>query len=115
MGIYFNPGNSGFQRIVNSEYVDKTGLIRLINETIGTVNNLTCVSTLLISMKICAMHGKGMENRYRSPSTIISGTSFSGIPFQLHFKACVLERSAVEVKRVFAQFARGIYWRGHKT
>ncbi len=44
MGIYFNPGNSGFQRIVNSEYVDKTGLIRLINETIGTVNNLTCVS-----------------------------------------------------------------------
>ena len=46
MGIYFNPGNSGFQRIVNSEYVDKTGLIRLINETIGTVNNLTCVSRL---------------------------------------------------------------------
>ncbi len=36
--------NSGFQRIVNSEYVDKTGLIRLINETIGMVNNLTCVS-----------------------------------------------------------------------
>lgn len=44
MGIYINPGNSGFQRIVNSEYVDKTGLIRLINETIGTVNNLICVS-----------------------------------------------------------------------
>ena len=28
MGIYFNPGNSGFQRIVNSEYVDKTGLVK---------------------------------------------------------------------------------------
>lgn len=27
MGIYLNPGNSGFQRIINSEYVDKTGLI----------------------------------------------------------------------------------------
>lgn len=44
MGIYINPGNSGFQRIVNSEYVDKTGLIRLINDSIGTVNNLICVS-----------------------------------------------------------------------
>ena len=44
MGIYLNPGNSGFQRILNSEYVDKTGLIRLINDSIGTVNNLTCVS-----------------------------------------------------------------------
>ena len=54
MGIYFNPGNSGFQRIVNSEYVDKTGLIRLINETIGTVNNLTCVSRLRPFGKSCA-------------------------------------------------------------
>ena len=52
MGIYFNPGNSGFQRIVNSEYVDKTGLVKdsltkvkaSLNETIGMVNNLTCVS-----------------------------------------------------------------------
>ena len=44
MGIYLNPGNSGFQRIVSSEYVDKTGLISLINDSIGTVNNLTCIS-----------------------------------------------------------------------
>lgn len=26
-GQYVNPGNSGFQIILNSEYVDKTGLI----------------------------------------------------------------------------------------
>ena len=44
MGIYLNPGNSGFQRIINSEYVDKTGLICLINDAIGTVGNLICVS-----------------------------------------------------------------------
>lgn len=44
MGIYINPGNSGFARIVCSDYVDKTGLIGLINETIGTTRNLTCVS-----------------------------------------------------------------------
>ncbi len=44
MGIYFNPGNSGFQEVVRSEYVDKTGLIALVNETIGTKNKLTCIS-----------------------------------------------------------------------
>lgn len=44
MGIYINPGNSGFQRIVSSEYVDKTGLISQMNDSIGTVNNLICVS-----------------------------------------------------------------------
>ena len=27
MGTYLNPGNSGFARIINSDYVDKTGLI----------------------------------------------------------------------------------------
>ena len=45
MGIYLNPGNDGFWTSIRSRiYVDKTGLIRLINETIGMVNNLTCVS-----------------------------------------------------------------------
>ena len=27
MGIYINRGNSDFRRILNSEYIDKTGLI----------------------------------------------------------------------------------------
>ena len=44
MGTYLNPGNSGFAQIVNSDYVDKTGLISLINGVIGTKKNLTCVS-----------------------------------------------------------------------
>lgn len=44
MGTYLNPGNSGFTRIVSSDYVDKTGLISLINRSIGTTNNLTCIS-----------------------------------------------------------------------
>lgn len=43
MGTYLNPGNSGFKRIIESEYIDKTGLIRLINNSIGTTKNLTCV------------------------------------------------------------------------
>ena len=44
MGTYLNPGNKGFQKILRSEYVDKTGLIELVNRTIGTMEMLTCIS-----------------------------------------------------------------------
>ena len=44
MGTCVNPGNSGFARIVKSNYVDKTGLVGIINKTIDTTNNLTCIS-----------------------------------------------------------------------
>ena len=44
MGIYINPGNSGFTEINNSEYIDKTMLIDLVSQTIGKTNKLTCVS-----------------------------------------------------------------------
>ncbi|MCI9144278.1 MAG: AAA family ATPase [Lachnospiraceae bacterium] len=44
MGNYLNPGNKGFEKIVQSEYVDKTGLIALLNKTIGTMEMLTCIS-----------------------------------------------------------------------
>lgn len=44
MGTYLNPGNSGFTRIVTSDYVDKTGLIGLVNNTIDTTKCLSCIS-----------------------------------------------------------------------
>lgn len=44
MGMYLNPGNSGFEGIRNDTYVDKSGLISLINETIDTPRRLTCIS-----------------------------------------------------------------------
>ncbi|MDE6517459.1 MAG: AAA family ATPase, partial [Acetatifactor sp.] len=44
MGIYLNPGNSGFASVRNDIYVDKSGLIELINQTIDTPRHLTCVS-----------------------------------------------------------------------
>lgn len=44
MGMYLNPGNSGFEEIRNSQYVDKSGMISLINQTIGTKQKLTCIS-----------------------------------------------------------------------
>lgn len=44
MGTYLNPGNSGFQGIRNDIYIDRSGLIGLINETIDTPRRLTCIS-----------------------------------------------------------------------
>lgn len=44
MGNYLNPGNCGFAVIRNSTYVDKSGMIDLINRTIDTTEKLTCVS-----------------------------------------------------------------------
>lgn len=44
MGMYFNPGNEGFRSVLAGEYVDKTGMIRLINDVIGTKQKLVCVS-----------------------------------------------------------------------
>ena len=44
MGTYVNPGNSGFAEINDPDYVDKTGMIRLVNQTIGKKNKLTCIS-----------------------------------------------------------------------
>ena len=44
MGMYLNPGNSGFEDICRGDYVDKTGLIDLINEVIETPYKLICIS-----------------------------------------------------------------------
>ncbi|MBQ7676831.1 MAG: AAA family ATPase, partial [Lachnospiraceae bacterium] len=44
MGFYINPGNENFRMIVNDEYIDKSGLISVINRTIGTKKKLSCIS-----------------------------------------------------------------------
>ena len=44
MGTHLNPGNAGFAGIVSDEYVDKTGLITLVDRVIGTPRKLVCVT-----------------------------------------------------------------------
>ena len=44
MGTYLNPGNSGFRRILKGGYIDKTGMIAIINSRIDTPDNLICIS-----------------------------------------------------------------------
>ena len=44
MGTYLNPGNGGFAEILDSGYIDKTGMIDISNQRINTLNKLVCVS-----------------------------------------------------------------------
>ena len=44
MGIYINKGNNGFRISRNSEYVDKSGLIAVVNATLDTEQMFSCVS-----------------------------------------------------------------------
>ena len=44
MGTYLNPGNAGFTDLCDKDYVDKTMLISLINDTVNTSHKLTCIS-----------------------------------------------------------------------
>jgi hypothetical protein len=53
MGTYINIGNAGFQRARNSEYVDKSGLIAVVNSTLFTERSFSCVTR-------CRRFGKSM-------------------------------------------------------
>ena len=44
MGTYINRGNGAFQMTRNSEYVDKSGLIAVINSILNTEQRFACVS-----------------------------------------------------------------------
>ena len=68
MGNYINPGNSGFSEIRNDIYVDKSGLISLINQTIHTPRRLTCISSprrfgkSFAAQMLCAYYGKTCDS-----------------------------------------------------
>ena len=53
MGRYINKGSEGFQSSRNSEYVDKSELIGVVNRTLFTEQRFTCVSR-------CRRFGKSM-------------------------------------------------------
>ena len=44
MGVFINPGNQGFKELLDGDYIDKTGIISCINDTIETKRRLTCIS-----------------------------------------------------------------------
>ena len=80
MGMYVNPGNSGFADICRGDYVDKTGLIALINEVIETPYKLTCISRprrfgkSYAAQMLCAYYDKTCDSSDLFRDKIIAGS-----------------------------------------
>ena len=70
MGAYINIGNAGFQRVRNSEYVDKSGLIAIVNGTLFTERSLSCVSRSrrfgksVAAKMLCAYYDHSCDSRH---------------------------------------------------
>ena len=87
MGTYLNPGNSGYASVLKTKYIDKTGLIDVINGTIGTGKNLTCISRprrfgkSYAAQMLCAYYDRTVDSHelFESPQklTITNSRSYS--------------------------------------
>ncbi len=70
MGIYINTGNFGFQRIRNSEYVDKSELIAIVNKSLFTESAYSCVSRCrrfgksMAAKMLCAYYDHSCDSRH---------------------------------------------------
>ena len=69
MGTYINIGNEGFISARNSEYVDKSGLIAVINSTLNTERRFSCVTRCrrfgksLAAKTLCAYYDHSCDSR----------------------------------------------------
>ena len=69
MGTYINIGNAGFQRARNSEYVDKSGLISIISQTLNTERSFSCVTRSrrfgksMAAKMLCAYYDHSCDSR----------------------------------------------------
>lgn len=70
MGIYLNPGNENFKEILRGDiYVDKTGMISVINRFIDKGNKYICVSRprrfgkTIAGNMLSAYYSKGCDSR----------------------------------------------------
>lgn len=70
MGIYYNPGNHGFERALNSQiYVDKTGFIEYTNTVLNSEQAYICVSRprrfgkSMTAEMLAAYYDKGCDSK----------------------------------------------------
>ena len=69
MGQYIDKGNQGFREARRSEYVDKSGLIAVINGTLGTEYLFSCVSRArrfgksMAAKMLCAYYDRSCDSR----------------------------------------------------
>ena len=69
MGIFINTGNEAFQSARNGEYVDKSGLIAIINSTLFSERRFSCVTRSrrfgksLAARMLCAYYDRSCQSR----------------------------------------------------
>ena len=69
MGRYINRGNNDFSQALNSTYVDKTGLIAVINGTLFTEQRRSCVTRSrrfgksMAANMLCAYYDRSCDSR----------------------------------------------------
>ncbi|MDD6977453.1 MAG: AAA family ATPase [Prevotellaceae bacterium] len=69
MCTYVNKGNEGFKSAVKGTYIDKTGMIAIINQTLDTERRFTCVTRSrrfgksMAADMLCAYYDKSCDSR----------------------------------------------------
>ncbi len=70
MGIYLNPDNEVFRRIVSAQiYIDKTKMLAVTNRMLDSANNLICMSRprrfgkTVTGNMLCAYYSRGCDSR----------------------------------------------------
>ena len=77
MGNYINLGNAAFTMSRNGEYVDKSGLISVVNSTINTENCFSCVTRsrrfgkTMAAKMLCAYYDQSCDSH-----ALFDGSSF---------------------------------------
>ena len=67
--MYINVGNAGFRSARNGEYVDKSGLIAVVNRTLFTERRFSCVTRSrrfgksMAAKMLCAYYDKSCDSR----------------------------------------------------
>ena len=69
MGTYINKGNLAFKKILNSNYVDKSSFIAVVNSTIDTESQYICATRCrrfgksMMAKMLCAYYDKSCDSR----------------------------------------------------
>ena len=70
MSMYINPGYAGFKTARAGKYIDKSGLIAVINDTIGKKEKLRCISRArrfgksMAAQMLCAYYDKSVDSAF---------------------------------------------------
>ena len=114
MGIYIDPGNSGFQRIVSSEYVDKTGWKSYAAQMLCAYYDCSCDSRSLFDDKeIAGTEGYLAHlNQYQvinlDITSFLSVAQRKGIPLK-EVPDMIVDGLSAELSEIYPDCARSIW------